>query len=488
MKRCRLLLALLLLSPWTYAADASLKLLDSYTVGDVVHLIVEATGTKAVALNGLQLTRASDGFVLPLWWSHGEPPVLAPGGRGRISFAARRPAQLDGVFVAQLGETTFEATLLHATAPDALLVTNALDLGKNVALFVQNNSDTTLPIESVSINEEALTLDSAHSVSAILPGETGVLMAARAPDAAPFAPDAAVLVGLATASETRYRHAYLFQLPLFRVREGEVTDAFICPTHRHGTFDACAQELLQLSRNGLGLLPEVHFCRNRLTEGLNALAQCVPRALVNAQGSNPERGANAAWRGLETVLTLARTRTQPGIFSAVIEPGSNFDGEPGLMTDAPVAPIAAEDLQQTVYLALAAGAKGLVFRTGTAPDPGYLAMVEALQKTLAAIAPWLATLEPVSLGAQSDRDGRQVSTLYAGPNSMLILSKPVAENVARAAAQEAITLRRPTWFSPKTLLEVGGTWKETPMQSEGDALRVVHATDGGPSMMLLHGE
>jgi hypothetical protein len=295
-----------------------------------------------------------------------------------------------------------------------------------------------------------------------------------------------VLLGIGAASAERYRHAYIFRPPLFCVRQGEVEDAFICPAHRHGPFDRAAQEMFGLVRNPQGLLPEIHFCRNRLTEALLALGQCTPRAIINAQGSNPERGMDSAWQGLDAVLSLARTHVQPGFISALIEPGSNFDGAPGLMTHDPVAPISALDLQQTAYRALAQGAKGLVFRLGPAPDPAYMAMVKTLMEQLQAIAPWMETLEPVSLGAQCAVPGVSVATLYAGRASLLLVV--TASGPSATETTGPITLRRPPWFIPDTLVEVGGAWRESPVRPDGDSLLLDEATGAPVALYLLRGK
>jgi len=483
-----------LLAAWLFAVcsafaeDAALRLRDQYAVGDTMHLIVENTASvpRAAKLSALQ--RVSDAFAPPLWWSRAEPEILPPGTRGRVSFSARRPAQIDGDFDLTLGGEVLRATLHLAPTPGPLVVAHVLDLRGSLAIFLQNNGSDSLLVDTLTLDGHPLEIDPARSMPQIFPCDTGVITANVGQGTLPFAPDQAVLLGIGSAAGLQFRHAYVFRPPLVSVRQGEVPDAFMCPTHRHGPLDRSARELFALQRNALGLEPEVHFCRNRLPEGLNALGQCVPRAIVNAQGSNPARGTADAWRGLAEVLAHARTRTQPSIFTALIEPGSNFDGHYGQLASATVNPMSPRDLKYTIYNALGHGAKGLVFRLGDAPSAEYRAMADTITDTMAVIAPWLETSEPVSLGATSDQPDVSVTTLYAGRNALLVLTTRAPGTIEAAPQPGTLLLQRPYWFAPRVALEVGGAWHEEHLTDTAETLMLRDSGLDDVSMLLVYGE
>lgn len=479
---------MLLVAVFARADETGLRVRDQYAVGDTLHVIVENTGdvSRNVALGNLR--RVSDGFAPPLWWSRAEPEILPTGTVGRVSIAARRPGQIRGDFDFSLGGAPMREALDLSPTPSPLVVVHVLDMGTTLAIFFQNNAPEPLIVGALTLNGTRLEVDAARSTAAILPCETGVITATLPSGTPPFAPDQGVLLGVGTASGMQFRHAYVFRRPVFRIRQGEIRDAFICPTHRHGPLDQSAREIFALPRDLHGNLPEIHFCRNRLPEGLNALGQCLPRAIVNAQGSNPERGSTDAWEGLGLVLDHARTRVQPGIFSALVEPGSNFDGHYGQLPNSPVAPMSPRDLQYTIYTALAHGAEGLVFRLGDTPDPDFVAMIDDFCAPIELIAPWVETTVPVSLGATCDLPGVEVSTLYTGHASMLVMTRRAPGPGDAPAGEGTVWFRRPAWFVPQVALEIGGAWHESILP---DATEDIFLNDVGKedvTLTLLRGE
>lgn len=469
------------------AQEAALHLREQYSAGDTLHLVIENTGTMPRSMTPGDLRRVSDNFAPPLWWSRAVPEILPTGGLARVSFSARRPAQLQGDYDLSLGDARLRVQLAHSPTASGLVLGQMVDLGDVLALFVENHGAEPLHVDRITVNGAILELDSSTPAATLLPCDKGVILAQRADAAEPWMPDQEVMVGLGSAKGMQYRHGFVLRAPVFSVRQGEIVDAFICPTHRYGPMQQAARTMLSLPRNHQGLQPEAHFCRNRLPEGLSALGQCLPRAIVNAQGSNPERGSDAAWRGLGEVLDHARTRVQPGIFSAMLEPGSNFDGHFGQATNAPVDPISPRDLQYTVYTALAHGASGLVFRLGDAPAPEYFAMVENLTAQFAAIRPWITALVPITLAATTDDPTIEVTTLFAGRRAALVLLRR-APGVRQTNSDTYVAVQRPLWFTPTHTLEVGGLWRESIVPEGAAEIGLDHLLTEDVALVLLRGE
>lgn len=192
--------------------------------------------------------------------------------------------------------------------------------------------------------------------------------------------------------------------------------------------------------------PEVHFCRNRAHEGLAALAQIAPRAIVNLQGSNLARGQADAWSGLREFTAYAVGEARPGIVTALIEPRSNFDGNVAQPAAQPGELLTPRDLQYTVFTALAGGCKGLLFRQDPAASADYSEAAALLGGLIEDAAPWLDTVAPVSLNAQASDPEIHVATLYTGPRAALVIA--LRDAPGESATPLTVTLDRPPWFTP----------------------------------------
>lgn len=450
----RACVGLVLLFPCA-VAQPPVRLLDSYATGNTLHLIIKNEGADALLLSPSGLRDVTTSFSPPVWWARAFPAALAPGQEGRVSLALKRPLAKPAGYNVMLGPFELAATL--SSAPSTVEINQLIvDTEKRqVSLFLENTGGESLSVDALRIDDIDIPIS---SVAPIPPCDIGLILGALPTDTA-FAPDQPVLLAIRTGAGEMHRHAFAFQSPTFAVRSGEIPNAFICPTHRHGPLDRAADAMFALAPLDSGLLPEAHFCRNRLPEGLDALGQCLPRAAMNLQASNLRRGQPDAWQGLRDVAAHARSRTRPGLYAAVIEPESNFQGEFGQPMGAATAAMTPRDLRHTIYAALAGGADGLVFRMGETPDANYRTLVDAMSAEFSLLSPWLLALEPVTLPVAVSLPGVSVATLYAGPDALLLICLSDAASPVISTRPLHLSLEPPAWFSPGVLLQIGGEWR-----------------------------
>lgn len=458
----RTILAGLIALLFSTSAYAALAALDAYTAGGSLCLVVRNDGAAPATLSPGPLRRDDTGFVTPVWWMHAEPAVLPPGGLGLVQYGLRRVAPLHGAHTAVLGGEPLGLYLDTDAAEHAIAITHLsiAPVRREAALFVQNLSGDALAIEAVELAGEPVTLDHPRGHPEILACETGLIVATNYP---PFAGEHPVIAMLATADRRIYRHARPFVSPSFRVRMGEVPDALLCPTHRHGPWYEVARAL-----QAAPLPQEVHFCRNRTHEGLAALAQVSPRSIVNLQGSNRARGKADAWAGLREFTAHAVAQVSPGILSALVEPNSNFDGDFAQPTAAKTELLTPRDLQYTVFAALAGGCNGLVLRLGDQARTEYADMANAVAASLEAARPWLEDLVPVSLGITTSDPGIIATTVYAGPSAALAILLRDAPH--EAPSHLSVRLRLPCWFTPTQQRPLGVNGSAQPLNVDNGAI------------------
>jgi hypothetical protein len=375
--------------------SSALQILDDYANGGVLHLIVLNDSGAELDVSPSGIEQVATGFRTPLWWSRAFPASLAPGGIGRVSYGLRRPTPLLGEYAFAIGGAQLRRNLQLNTDPEPLAIASILydPSLRTVTVFVRNSGGPTLLIEALSIN--GVSLSPLAGAVVVHPCDTAPVQAALPDGAEDLAVDVPVVLGLQTKDATYYRHAHALRPSGFSVRVGEASSGLTCPTHHHGPWGKAAQAIFALPQGS-----EVHFCRNRLTEGLDALGQCSIRTVVNFQASNPKRGQPDAWLGFQQTAQHAKARTEPGMVFSLLEAGSNFDGVFAQPTEAPVAVMSPRDLRHTVYASLAAGAKGVLFRHADNVPVEYLQSVETLRTELEFLRPWLHTIEPVSLNAR----------------------------------------------------------------------------------------
>lgn len=428
------------------AAQGDVVVVDQYRIANVLHFILRNEGAAPAEIGPRGIVRA-DGFTSPLWWSAAYPETLAPGVLGRVSLGLRRNDTLQGEYSLRLagGELAVSLSpddarglrvLRHVSFPDTA----------TAAVIVENDGADACAVDAVSVGDQPELLDALRSDAEMLPCESGVLMLCGT---MPRGDSASLLVGLLSNGQWRYRHAYAFNAPSFRVLVAEAEEGYICPTHRHGPWSRVAAELLHLEPQ----LP-VHFCRNQAPEGMAVLSQITPRAVVNPQGSNLRRGTPEAWEGLRAFAAFAVRAAAPGQLEALIESNSNFDGAYPQPTEADTDTMTPRDLQYTVFAALASGCSGLRLRFGEHTPPGYREFAENLRKSLDAESGRLQVAVPVTQRASCSAPDVAVFPLFTSPNDLLLILLRRAP--VDAAINCEVSLDRPSWFVPRAVHVLAG--------------------------------
>ena len=476
----RAILSGLVLLLFARSAHAALSALDAYMAGGALCVVVRNDGAAPATLTPGPLQRNDTGFVVPVWWTHTEPAALPPGELGLVRYGLRRVAPLHGAHTAALGGESVGLYLDTSASQGAIAITHlaAAPTRREAALFVQNLSGDSIAINAVEIAGEPVGLDHPKSHADIHACETGLAIVTHCP---PFPGERPVVVSLAMEGTRIYRHAIPFTSPGFRVRIGEVPDALICPTHRHGPWNDVARTLMTAP-----LPPEVHFCRNRTHEGLAALAQLSPRSIVNLQGSNRARGKADAWAGLREFTAHATTQVAPGLLSALVEPNSNFDGDFAQPAAAKTDLLTPRDLQYTVFAALAGGCNGLVFRMGDQVGTEYADLANTIAASLDAARPWLEDLVPLALGITTSDPAVIATSLYAGPNAALAI-------MLRDTPQEdpiplTVKLHVPRWFTPTHQRPLSTSEPATPLALENGILTLKFDAFRDVAAILLYAE
>ena len=465
---------------WCPVSNA-MQILDTYANGGVVHLIVLNDSGVAVDASTSGIEQVATGFRIPLWWSRAFPATLAPGGMGRLSYGLRRPTPLIGEYAFEIGGAQLRRNLQLNTDPEPLAITSMLydPSLRTVTVFVRNSGGPTLMVDALSIN--GIPLAPLAGVVVVHPCDTAPVQAALPDGLEEWADDVPVVLGLQTTGATYYRHAHALRPSGFSVRVGEVLGGLTCPTHHHGPWGKAAQAIFDLPHGS-----EAHFCRNRLTEGLDALGQCSIRTVVNFQASNPKRGQPDAWLGFQQTAQHAKVRTEPGMVFSLVEAGSNFDGVFAQPTEAPVAVMSPRDLRHTVYASLAAGAKGILFRHTDNVPVEYLQSVETLRAELESLRPWLQTIEPVSLNARCSVEDVQVDTLYAGPETLLLIAQRMSAPLEALPADGVIDFTPPFWFTPGAATEAGGQWRQVAIPSGADPVTLPFPATDETTVWVIH--
>jgi hypothetical protein len=285
------------------------------------------------------------------------------------------------------------------------------------------------------------------------------------------APVQSVVAQIDTPQGSCHRHALLFRGPVFSLGpEASEPGVFQCPTHRHGVWDTVGEALFSHAAANPTTVPTVHFCRNRFQEGLAAFGQCLPRALVNLQSADLDRGTPEAWQALNTLVPAVAESVQPGVFAAILEPHSIAEGSYMEPPEASAPTLPARELRHLACLAIANGAKGILFRMGENPHPDFKATTEALTRELDRITPLLGISGFVTLPVSCSDPAVSTATLACGRNTCLVIL--TTSNLAKpnAPAPLTVSVDFPTGFEAAKWMEVGGSWKITALSPPSSAV------------------
>ncbi len=439
--------------------DGEPRVLSAYESPEgVYHAVLQNPGAESLTLQPKALRHPADGAPVHVWWMRMQPEVMQPKGMAHFSFAVKRtPPALASVDLL-LDREPPEPLRLSIRKPPLLpayLVQDAAT--KTLYLYLRNDGDAEVTVSAVAINGVALTLDASLGIATVAAGGRALLFGtASGVEAAPPSTLPA-FVDLTTSVGEAKLFTPLFPSTQFSTgpEEAEATQ-LTCPTHKHGHWDLVGDAIFRYAEGATDRIPTIHFCRNRLPEGLHAFAQCTPRGVVNLQASNLERGEDKPWTGFYDVARITKTAYEPGVYAALIENASMYHGAYGQATSPKDPPLSVRELRAIAYGALAHGAKGLQFRP---PAPGateHRAHIEALEKELAPLHPYLALAEPVDLVQRCSAEDMLCHTLLCGDKGALLIVLRHGAPEAEATEPVVVVLSLPPWADFSDYIEVGG--------------------------------
>ncbi len=456
---------LLLISSIHFAADDDLRGLvyvDSHTQpAGTMHIIVRNDSGQALALHPREIFPGESTAYLPVWWIHASPEVLASGAYGQIAFSMKHPTELQGRLRCSFSEGKWECDLKTGESAALNVVHMVSDPPRgDVYVFLQNLGTDLLEISNLTINGEVLSLAPECKGRAVPSGCTAMVCGSLPSSKTVSAPVVSAVVQIDTPTGSCHRDALLFKGPVFCLgTEESEANVFQCPTHSHGNWDTVGDALFSHAAGTTSSIPTVHFCRNRFPEGLAAFGRCLPRALVNLQSADLDRGTPEVWQALNTLAPKIAAALQPGIFAAILEPNSIAEASYMQPPEKSAPTLPARELRHLACLAIAHGAKGILFRTGESPHPDFMAMTEALSRDLDRITPLLGISGPVTLPVSCSDPEVATATLACGRDCYLaVLTRT---NLAHPKEPESLSVSAtfPPGFEAAKWMEVGGSWK-----------------------------
>jgi len=435
---------------------------DAYTQPDsTVHIIVRNESDQSLTLHPRSVESLSTESALPVWWLRSIPETVAPAACGHIEFSLKHRVNICGRYRIVFDEGSLELILnLEDSRPLLTVAYLVLDPDQNeVYVFLRNRGGNAVQISALAI--DGIPLEMAEECgNQSLPSQASAMFHAPRPHNLSLSgPCGAVVVRIKASNTFLYRHAFFFDKPVFLLgSEDSENRVFQCPTHQHGAWDKVGCALFSHAAESAGI-PTVHFCRNRFTEGLTAFGQCLPRALVNLQGSDLERGKPAAWDAFRSNILEVSTSVEPGVFAVILEPNSLLEGDYIHPPDKTAPSIPARELKHLAYLAIANGAKGILFRMGDNPKPDFKAMADVLARDLCRIAPLLGAANPITLPTLVSNPSAKVSVLSCGGDAFLAVLTSADLVQTSDPTGVTVSLELPFGFLATRWMEIGGSWK-----------------------------
>lgn len=193
-----------------------------------------------------------------------------------------------------------------------------------------------------------------------------------------------------------------------------------CPAHAHGTYEEAAAKFLDDYATRFEHDPRqtirMHICRSNAPRAWFRFGSLPDVASVNPYLRYSVRSGEIQEDGLCLFLhasDLAKRAVEPCRYMAVVPSGPHADGGSFLLND-----LTPSDHRFLVYCALAAGAKGVLYRG--MPDESALARDGSarLNRELQFLRPLLLVGEPVDWGLTDD-NGYAVKTLLCGDQAIL---------------------------------------------------------------------
>lgn len=385
-----------------------------------------------------KLESAVDASPVHTWWTWTSSDSLEPGNSGLFRFALKRAKSRQDSVNAYFG--TDEPMALRRQDLDLLPIHMVREPSSGTLyLYLRNRGDEEASVSRVTMGDVPLTRTAPGSL-AIAPGKVGLWIAKPAPwDSQPAGKD--VTLEIEVDGSSAYAAARIFDASDYRILwEHEMPDCLVCPTHQLGPWDGVGRRIFSSQLAMPSQPSSVHFCRNRLPDGLAAFGQCTPRAIANLQASNLTRGQPNPWPGWFDIATIVKSAMEPGIFTALVEDASLYSGTYGQPASPEDPPLSITELRPLLYLTLAAGSKGLLLRPsslesptardphdGSAavhgpPDAGNRDRFDAPLTELRELLPWLSVSEPAPHAATTSDPDTRLLALLCGDKGMLVVA------------------------------------------------------------------
>jgi hypothetical protein len=438
--------------------------------------IVINEATAPMPLLPARLERATDAAPVHTWWIRAVPETLAPGQRGLLRFSLMRAKSRQDAVIAHFaasdslglhrGELTIAPIHLVADSSTGKLYTYLRNLGAQTAV-----------VSRLTLEDVPLVRTGSEPLS-LAAGQTGVWVSDAPPwDTQPSGLD--VILSMEVNGLTTLATARVFDHATYRFRWEDGTEDFVlCPTHQLGAWTGVGRKIFGTLSGAAPAPGTVHFCRNRLPDGLAAFGACAPRAVANLQASNLDRGKDNPWPGWHAIAAIVKAAVAPGIFTALIEDASQFSGAYGQPASPADPPLREGELRPLLYLSLAAGSKGLLIRPPLAPAevhatppvagssaPGH-SKFEALLTELNGLLPRLAISEPAPGAVSANDAATQAQALLCGEQGLLIVAHRFGEPAQPSPLKLRVTV--PPGCPPLR------HWREIGGSAAGELVQVGH--------------
>jgi len=426
-------LLLFLLSATSFAEPSALQVLEFYEYpAGAYHAIIKNVSSTGLPLRPETLQNVTKQEPVHTWWIHAQPDTLEPDEIGLVRFAVKRAkSKLDHVRMVFPNQVSVDLTRGELPILPVHFVQDATNAVSY--LYLRNPSSDFRQVSSMTLGGKALE----HTPLTFAAGHVGVWTGQHA---AFDRPQIGTLTLITMTVDGKERHACvrIFDTADYRfLWEHEADDCIACPTHQLGPWDAVGRRIFDAHTLNPTRPASVHFCRNRLPDGLAAFAQCTPRSITNLQASNLTRGQANPWPGWNGIADIVKSTTEPGVFTALIEDATQFSGAYGVPASPEDPPLREEELRSLLLLSVAKGSKGLLLR----PNAGLLAnpddavhssamplgppslparsRFDGTLHFLQGLLPWLSISEPAPMAVNTSTPGVRAYTLLCGTKGLI---------------------------------------------------------------------
>ena len=475
--RFNALLTLLFACATSFADTSGIQVLEfyEYPAGSYTAIITNNSAAP-IPLHPTKLENLSKQEPVHAWWTHAHPDILAPEDTGLVRFSVKRAkTKLDRVRMSFTDERSLDLT--RGDLP-LLPVYFVQDAANSVAyLYLRNPGAESRQLTSITLEDVA----SDHEPLNFAAGQVGV-WTTKLGNWDRRRVGELLLLTMKVDGKDRKAALRMFDSADYRfLWEHEAEACIACPTHQLGPWDGVGRRIFDAHALNPARPASVHFCRNRLPDGLAAFAQCTPRSIANLQASNLTRGQANPWPGWHGIADIVKSSTEPGIFTALIEDASLYSGAYGVPAAPEDPPLGEAELQSLLLLSVAKGSKGLLLRPNTgmltnpddaapssatplgAPTPPGRSRFDETLHLLQDLLPWLSVSEPAPMAVSTNIPGVRSHTLLCGTRGLISLV--IVEDPAILSSKLRLHIQPPPGCTPPA------RWRNILDGSEGDIER-----------------